>query len=178
MLIDNARRRGCRNQNWVGGDPIPHVPFWLGVLLYEKENTPIFFNTNGYYGLEASELLRGIVDLYKIDFKYGSDRCASRISDAPLYWETITRNLRSAKRYGELLVRILVLPGHLECCLSHIVKFISEELGCSTRVNLMDQYKPNWRAGEAPELSRRLTYSEWGKAVAIAESAGLTNIIL
>jgi len=178
LLIDDARRRGCRNQNWVGGDPVPQIPFWLGVLLYEKENTPVFFNTNGYYSLEASELLRGVVDIYKIDFKYGSDRCAERISDIPRYWGTVTRNLRSAKRYGELLIRILVLPGHFECCLSRIVRFVSEELGRDTRVNLMDQYTPQWRSGEVPELSRRLTSLEWKKAVAMAESAGLTNVTL
>ncbi len=178
LLIDDARRRVCRNQNWVGGDPIPHIPFWLGVLLYEKENTPVFFNTNGYYSLEASELLRGVVDVYKIDFKYGSDSCAKRISDVPRYWGTVTRNLRSAKMYGELLIRVLVLPGHLECCLLRIMKFISEELGRDTRVNLMDQYTPHWRSGEVPELSRRLTYSEWKRVMAMAESTGLTNITM
>jgi putative pyruvate formate lyase activating enzyme len=178
LLIEDARRRGCRNQNWVGGDPIPHIPFWLGVLLYEKENMPVFFNTNGHYSMESSELLRGVADIYKIDFKYGNGRCAQRISDAPRYWETLTRNLRSAKRHGELLIRVLVLPGHLDCCLSNILKFISEDLGKGTRVNLMDQYTPHWRAGEAPELTRRLTYSEWKRAVAMARDAGLTNITL
>ena len=178
LLIDIARRDGCRNQNWVGGDPIPQIPFLLGVLLYEKENTPVFFNTNSHYSFESLELLRGVVDLYKIDFKYGSDRCAERISDAPRYWETVTRNLRAAKRYGELLIRVLVLPGHLDCCLSRILSFISEELGKDTRVNLMDQYTPHWRAGELPELSKRLTPYEWRRAVAMAEAAGLTNVTM
>lgn len=176
-LIDRARRGGCRNQNWVGGDPTPHIPFWLGVLLYEKENTPVFFNTNGYYSQQAAELLRGAVDIYKIDFKYGSDECAERISDAPRYWETVTRNLLSAKREGELLIRVLVLPGHLNCCLSRILPFISKELGPETRTNLMNQYSPHWRAGEAPELSRKLTTEEWRKALQMASDAGLHNLV-
>jgi putative pyruvate formate lyase activating enzyme len=177
LLIDDARRRGCRNQNWVGGDPIPHIPFWLRVLLHEKENMPVFFNTNGHYSIESSELLRGVVDIYKIDFKYGNDRCAERLSDAPRYWEVITRNLKLAKRHGELLIRILVLPNHLECCLSKILEFIAKELGRETRVNLMDQYTPHWRAREAPEITRRLSHSEWKLALQMAESLGLTNVI-
>jgi putative pyruvate formate lyase activating enzyme len=176
-MIDGARREGCRNQNWVGGDPIPHIPFWLKVLLHEEENTPVFFNTNGYYSLEAANLLRGVVDVYKIDFKYGSDRCGETISDAPDYWNVVTRNLMASKRDAELLVRILVLPGHLECCLSPILQFIATRLGKETRVNLMDQYTPHWRSGEVPGLNRRLTPSEWRSARRMADEAGLENII-
>jgi putative pyruvate formate lyase activating enzyme len=177
LLIDDARRRGCRNQNWVGGDPIPHIPFWLRVLLYEKENMPVFFNTNGYLTIEAMELLRGIVDIYKIDFKYGNNRCAERISDVKNYMEVITRNLKLAKEYGELLIRILVLPNHLDCCLSKILEFISKELGKNTRVNLMDQYTPHWRAKEVPEITRRLNAHEWKKAIEMVKTYGLTNVI-
>jgi len=175
-LIDEARRRGCRNQNWVGGDPIPHIPFWLKVLLWETENTPVFFNTNGFYSTEASSLLRGVVDIYKIDFKYGSDICAEKISGVSGYWKVITRNLKAAKKQGELLIRVLVLPRHLECCLIPIVSFISRELGPETRVNLMDQYSPHWRAAELPELKKRLDPDEWEKAVKIALEAGLRNV--
>ncbi|MDI9644901.1 MAG: radical SAM protein [Candidatus Verstraetearchaeota archaeon] len=176
-LIDRARRRGCRNQNWVGGDPIPHIPFWLRVLLHEEENTPVFFNTNGYYSLEASALLKGVVDLYKIDFKYGSDRCAERISGVGNYWKVLTRNLKSSKSGGELLIRILVLPGHLECCLGPMLSFIARELGTDTRVNLMDQYAPHWRAAECPELRRRLSREEWERALKMVSDSGLENVI-
>ncbi len=175
--IDEARRRGCRNQNWVGGDPVPNIPFWFSVLIHERESTPVFFNTNGYYSTEASELLRGVVDIYKIDFKYGNNACAERLSDAPRYWETLTRNLRSAKADAELIVRMLVLPGHLDCCLRPILGFIARDLGTMTRVNLMDQYAPSWRAGECPELRRRISGSEWRRALQMAEEAGLRNVI-
>lgn len=176
-MIDAARRGGCRNQNWVGGDPIPNIPFWLEVLRREKESTPVFFNTNGYYSQEAALLLRGTVDVYKIDFKYGSDRCAEALSDAPSYWEVLTRNLLSARLDAELLVRVLVLPGHLECCLSPILDFIAKRIGRGTRVNLMDQYAPQWRAAEVPKINKRLGRDEWRVAVRMASDAGLENVI-
>ncbi|RLE49603.1 MAG: hypothetical protein DRJ31_04320 [Candidatus Methanomethylicota archaeon] len=176
-IIDAARRRGCRNQNWVGGDPIPYIPFWIKVLLYERENTPVFFNTNGYYSVEASWLLAGIVDIYKIDFKYGPGDCAQRISDAPRYWDVVTRNLLDASRRGEVLIRVLVLPNHIDCCYKPIIKWIVENLGPYTRVNIMWQYRPEYQAHKLPELRRRLTKEEMEETIKIAEEYGLKNYI-
>jgi putative pyruvate formate lyase activating enzyme len=82
-----------------------------------------------------------------------------------------------AKESGDLLIRILVLPNHLYCCLEPIVEWISKNLGESTRVNLMWQYYPAWRAWEREELKRRLTPEEKKESLEIAEKAGLKNII-
>jgi putative pyruvate formate lyase activating enzyme len=40
----------------------------------------------------------------------------------------------------------------------------------------MDQYRPEHRARDYPELARRLTTAEWQQAVAWARDAGLTNL--
>ncbi|MEM2815614.1 MAG: radical SAM protein, partial [Candidatus Bathyarchaeia archaeon] len=73
--------------------------------------------------------------------------------------------------------RVLVLPGHLECCTRPILNWIAENLGEETRVNVMFQYRPEWRAYEVPELRRRLTKSEMEAAIRIAREAGLKNFI-
>ena len=112
-----------------------------------------------------------------LDFKYGPGECSKRISDAPRYWEVCTRNHLKALKYGELIIRILVLPQHLECCVKEIIEWISENLGREVRVNVMFQYRPEWRAHEIPELRRRLTRSEMERAVKLAREAGLTNFI-
>ena len=100
-----------------------------------------------------------------------------RISDAPDYWETCTQNHLFARRYGELLIRVLVLPGHLECCVKPILNWISKNLGTWVRVNVMFQYRPEWKAHEVPELRRRLTRSEMERAIQLAKESGLTNFI-
>jgi putative pyruvate formate lyase activating enzyme len=46
-----------------------------------------------------------------------------------------------------------------------------------TRVNLMFQYRPEWRANERPELRRRLSPEEILEAKRIAEEIGLMNLI-
>jgi putative pyruvate formate lyase activating enzyme len=55
--------------------------------------------------------------------------------------------------------------------------WIAENLGSDTRVNLMFQYRPEWRANEIPELRRRLSKDEMQKAVSLAREAGLKNLV-
>jgi len=175
--IEHLRSRGCRNANLVGGDPTPWLGQWLETFKHVDINVPVVWNSNSYYSQETAELLAGFVDVYLLDFKYGNNKCAQRISNAPEYWEACTRNHEYGKKYGELLIRVLVLPGHLECCTKKILGWISAQLGPATRTNVMFQYRPEWRANEIPELRKRLTPVEREKAIKLAKDAGLINFI-
>ncbi|RJS81708.1 radical SAM protein [Candidatus Bathyarchaeota archaeon] len=175
--IDRLKREGCRNVNLVGGEPTPWLEQWLQTFKYVNADIPVVWNSNSYYSKETAELLAGFADVYLLDFKYGSGDCAKRISDAPNYWDVCTRNHLEAFKYGELIIRVLVLPGHLECCVKEILEWIADNLGKEVRVNVMFQYRPEWRAHEVPELRRRLTRSEMDRAVELARKAGLTNFI-
>ncbi|MEM2103626.1 MAG: radical SAM protein [Candidatus Bathyarchaeia archaeon] len=175
--VEALRRSGCRNVNLVGGEPTPWLEQWLETFQHVEVNVPVVWNSNTYYSFETSELLAGFVDIYLLDFKYGPGKCAEKISEAPEYWEACTRNHLKAKEYGELIIRVLVLPGHLECCTKPLLKWIVENLGAETRVNVMFQYRPEWRAYEIPELRRRLTRHEMDHAIKLAKEAGLTNFI-
>jgi len=175
--IEKLRKSGCRNANLVGGEPTPWLAQWLEVFKHVKINVPVVWNSNSYYSEETAILLAGFADVYLLDFKYGPGECSIRISGAPKYWEACTRNHLNAKKYGELIVRVLVLPGHLKCCLEPILNWIAKNLGENTRVNLMFQYKPEWRAFEIPELRRRLTRQEKLAAIKLAKKAELKNFI-
>ena len=175
--VEQLRMRGCRNANLVGGEPTPWLEQWLETFNYVNINVPVVWNSNSYYSPETARLLAGFVDVYLLDFKYGSDGCAEKISDAPSYWEACTRNHLEAKKYGELIIRILVLPSHLECCTKPIINWIAKNLGIETRVNVMFQYRPEWKAYEIPELRRRLTRDEKKRAIQLATEANLTNFI-
>ena len=176
-VVDGLRSSGCRNANLVGGDPTPWTAHWLEAFRHVKLNTPVVWNSNSYYSEETAKLLAGFADVYLLDFKYGPGGCAAKISSAPGYWGACTRNHLYAKRYGELIIRVLVLPGHLECCVKPILNWISKNLGENARVNVMFQYRPEWRAHEIPELRRRLTSDERARAVRLAKEAGLRNFI-
>jgi putative pyruvate formate lyase activating enzyme len=175
--VEQLRSGGCRNINLVGGEPTPWLQQWLSVFKHVDINVPVVWNSNTYYSPETAKLLAGFADVYLLDFKYGPGQCAERISEAPGYWKVCGHNHIEGKRFGELIVRILVLPNHLECCAKPIIDWISENIGADTRVNVMFQYRPEWHASEVPELSRRLTGAEMDKAIQLAREANLTNFI-
>ena len=56
-----------------------------------------------------------------------------------------------------------------------ILRFVADELGTGTYVNLMAQYYPSGRVGreEFAELDRRLFREEYEQALAIADDLGL-----
>jgi putative pyruvate formate lyase activating enzyme len=173
--VEHLHLRGCRNVNLVGGEPTPWLQQWLKTFKHVGARIPVVWNSNTYYSSETAALLAGFADVYLLDFKYGPGRCAEETSDAPNYWETCVRNHREAKENGELIVRILVLPNHLECCAKRIIDWIAKNLGVETRVNIMFQYRPEWRALEVPGLSRQLTHDEMQAAVQLARKANLLN---
>jgi putative pyruvate formate lyase activating enzyme len=176
-VVATLRKGGCRNVNLVGGDPTSWLSQWFEAFSCVDVNVPVVWNSNSYYSEETAKLLAGFIDVYLLDFKYGPKGCAERLSDAPNYWMVCTQNHLYAKKYGALIIRILVLPGHLDCCTKPTLEWISKNLGESVRVNLMFQYRPEWRANEAPELRRCLTEAERKHVIALAKEAGLTNFI-
>lgn len=175
--VERLRIGGCRNANLVGGEPTPWLHQWLTTFKHVSLNVPIVWNSNSYYSPETANLLAGFADVCLLDFKYGPGDCAARIADAANYWEECTRNHLKAKQNSELIVRVLVLPDHLECCTKQILNWIAQKLGVRTRVNLMFQYRPEWQAHEIPELRRRLTEPEAERAIRLAKDAGLVNFI-
>jgi putative pyruvate formate lyase activating enzyme len=175
--VENLCANGCRNANLVGGEPTPWLQQWLETFRYVNTSTPIVWNSNSYYSPETARLLAGFADIYLLDFKYGPGECAEKISEAPNYWNVCTYNHLEAKKYGELIIRILVLPNHLECCVKTILNWIVGNLGAETRVNVMFQYRPEWRAYEIPELRRRLTRDETERAVQLVKEAKMVNFI-
>ncbi len=170
--IEKKRMEGCRNVNFVGGDPAPNIPFILKVLKKTKVNIPVVFNSNAYFSEAAAELLKDIIDVYLLDFRYFDASCAEELSKAPGYPDAAKRNLLFAEKHGELMVRLLVLPGHIECDAKPALEWISRNLE-SYKLNIMPQYKPCWHAYELPELGRRISIAEYNEVVGYAHAVGI-----
>jgi len=172
------RGRGARNINHVGGEPTPSLHVILSSLKYLDVNVPQLWNSNFYMSEEAMKLLVDVVDIWLPDFKYGNNKCAQRLSGIPRYMEVVTRNLVEASRHGDMLIRHLVLPSHLECCTKPVLRWIAENLPREKiLVNIMDQYRPEhlvarypWRW---PDIARRPRIGEIAEAYRYAEKLGL-----
>ncbi len=173
-LID--RHSYCRNVNFVGGEPTPYLPFILKTLLHVRSNMPVVWNSNFYMSPVSMNLLRGVIDVYLSDFKYGNDDCARRLSDADGYLQIVRRNHQLAFKDAELVIRHLVLPAHLDCCTKPVLEIIAAEFGDKVVVNLMDQYRPCYRAHLYPDINRRLTADEFAAAVEHARKLKLDFI--
>ncbi|BAA30212.1 radical SAM protein [Pyrococcus horikoshii] len=180
IKIEKAFQLGARNVNFVGGEPTPNLPFILETLRYVRVPIPIVWNSNMYMSEEAMKLLDGVVDIYLGDFKYGNDRCAMKYSKVPRYWEVVTRNFLLAKEHfrAEFLIRHLVMPNHLDCCTKPILRWIAENLGREIRVNVMFQYRPEYKAIEYDEIARTLTLDEMREAEKITKKLGFKNALV
>ncbi|MEM0359546.1 MAG: radical SAM protein [Candidatus Hadarchaeales archaeon] len=174
FLISEAEKHGARNVNFVGGNPDPHLLFILETLREYGGRLSSVWNSNMYYSSSSAELLKGTQDIYLTDFKWGNDRCARKYSGISRYWETVTRNHLTAFSDAELIIRHLVMPGHLECCTFPVLRWIAENLGEKVWVNVMAQYRPCYRAAEYPEINRALSPQEFRKALEEAERLGLS----
>ena len=175
-LIEHAKREEARNVNWVGGNPDPNLPTILEALRECDANISSVWNSNMYYSLEAAKLLTGTQDIYLTDFKWFDNRCAWKYSRVERYLEVVSRNHLLAFRDAELIIRHLVMPGHLECCTRPILEWIARNLGRDIRVNVMDQYRPCYLANRYPEINRPLMVEEYERALAFAREAGLENL--
>jgi putative pyruvate formate lyase activating enzyme len=74
-----------------------------------------------------------------------------------------------------LLVRHLVMPGHLDET-QGIVKFLAEEISTNTYLNIMDQYRPCHKAFGLEPINRPLTSEEYDQALTMAGQAGLKRL--
>jgi putative pyruvate formate lyase activating enzyme len=123
-------------------------------------------------------LLDGIIDLYLLDFRYFTEKCAKMLSSAPNYPEVAKRNHLLAAKSGELLIRVLVIPTHIECDAKPIIKWIKENLGEFTRVNILPQYRPCWKACDYKGIDIPLSHQEWLEVVRYARDIGLKNLVV
>ena len=167
----------ARNINWVGGEPTANLHYILETLNYYSGGMPSVWNSNMYMTEESMKLLEGTQDVFLTDFKYGNDACSTNLSKVKDYTAIVKRNHRLAQRQGELIVRHLVLPGHIECCTAEVAGFVAKVLGVGTRFNLMFQYRPLYKAYKYNDINRGLTSEEVSKAWRVVEEAGLENVI-
>jgi putative pyruvate formate lyase activating enzyme len=187
-LMLSLQRRDCHNINLVS--PSHVVPQILAAVLIAAHaglHIPLVYNTGGYDSLETLSLLDGVVDIYMPDMKYADATIAerySRIKDYPAANQAAVREMH--RQVGDLildehgialrglLVRHLVLPEGLAGT-AQIVRFLAS-LSIHTYLNVMDQYRPCYKARMLPPLNRRLTAQEYQQAVDLACQAGLQRL--
>ncbi len=176
LIQKELREDGARNINHVGGDPTPNLNVILESFRYLEVNVPQLWNSNMFCSEETMKLLREVIDIWLPDFKYGNDRCAERLSLVKNYWRVVTRNVKWAHDWADIIIRHLVLPNHLECCTKPILKWIAENCPRAL-VNIMEQYRPEYLVARYPErwkdVARRPSFNEMREAYEYAKELGI-----
>jgi putative pyruvate formate lyase activating enzyme len=180
---------GCHNINWVTPEHVvPQILEALPLAVSAGLRLPIVYNTSAYDSLDSLRLMEGVVDVYMPDLKLWTREAARRYLKRADYPDVARETVKEMNRQvGELvlderglarrglIVRHLIMPGLLEET-EAILRFVADELGPGTYVNLMAQYYVSGRvgqAGEYEEIARGIYREEYEQALAIAAELGL-----
>jgi putative pyruvate formate lyase activating enzyme len=120
-------------------------------------------------------LLNGVFDVYLTDFKYGNNNCAKKLSQIDKYFETVSRNHKIAYENGEIILRHLVMPNHFNCCSKPILDWIINNIP-NCVVNIMAQYRPEYKAIEFEDISRSVFANEFNDVKKYANKIGINQI--
>jgi putative pyruvate formate lyase activating enzyme len=189
-IVLGLQRRGAENINLVS--PTHQAPRIFSALAAARKSglsLPIVYNCGGYENPEFLRELDGLVDIYMPDMKYGSDEAAQKYSGVKEYVRWSRAALREMHRQvgdlavnaagtavSGLLVRHLVLPGGISGSRA-VIDFIAGEISPATYLNIMDQYRPCFRAREYRELAGRVPEQTIHEIAAYARSKGLTRVL-
>ncbi len=185
-MMLSLQEQGCHNINLVSPTHVL-APILDGVLLAVELglHLPLVWNTGGYDSQAALELLDGIVDIYMPDMKYAAANMGlkySKVEDYPQVNQAAVKEMH--RQVGELvmdsrgiaqrglLARHLVLPGGVAGT-ADIVSFLADDVSTETYINIMDQYRPCYKARDLPPLDRPITREEYEEAVEQAREVGL-----
>ena len=178
-------RRGCENINFVTPS---HVAPWLMDAVRRARldglELPIVYNCGGYESLEMLRLLEGTVDIYMPDAKFWDPESSEKYLHADDYPDRMREALLEMQRQvgdlkiengvarSGLLVRHLVMPDCTDESRS-LLDFIAERVSPDAHVNVMSQYRPLYKAGDYPRISRPVGAEEYAEVLGHARTLGL-----
>jgi putative pyruvate formate lyase activating enzyme len=160
---------GCVNINFV--TPTHVIGAIVAAIELARKSgltLPTVYNAGGYDLVETLQLLEGHIDIYMPDMKYSDSEVAKELSAAPDYPDVNFAAVKEMHRQvGDLqvenglatrglLIRHLVLPNGLAGSVK-IIDFLAEQISPKTVINVMDQYRPCYKASSHPQINRRPT---------------------
>lgn len=159
-------------------NPTESLPAVIGVLASAPEDLrkPVVMNCHLYGSQCFYELAAPVTDIWLPDLRYGNNGCAQALSGIDRYMEYAKLGLDEMVKSGaKVLVRILVLPGHVSCCHEPALKLLAEYKP-RVWVSILDQYVPEHEAHLDPNLKRRPTGSEIAEVETLVKKFGLRNV--
>lgn len=184
-MMLQLQSQGCNNINFVTPTHVvPHILESVHIAREKDLEIPIVYNCGGYETVESLRLLEGTIDIYMPDAKYLNAVSSKKYSFAQDYPEVMKAALKEMHRQvGDLeirnglatqglLVRHLVMPDNVTVSMD-IIDFLADEISRNTFINVMDQYRPTFKARNYPEINRPITHKEFLEVYLYAKERGL-----
>lgn len=176
---------GCHNINFVTPTHmIVQILRALALAIDKGLNIPLVYNSGGYDSLKTIQKLDGIFDIYMPDIKYTNSTTGRELSKVDDYAEKCMEAVKEMHRqvgdlkinrnglaYRGLLVRHLVLPTFIDES-KKVMDFL-RSLSANTYVNVMDQYRPAYKAKHHSTINRKLSLDEYNEVLSYAKGLGL-----
>ncbi len=189
-IMLELQERGCHNIGFVS--PTHFAPQMARSILVAAQaglQLPIVYNTNAYDSVEVLRLLSGIVGVYLPDLKYADSTEGYIYSKVKNYTEHARAAIKEMyDQTGDelvfgadgllkrgLVIRLLVLPNDI-AGVRESLEWIRDVLNPRVAVSMMAQYYATNRAATDERytlLSRRITESEWLRALSALDELGM-----
>jgi putative pyruvate formate lyase activating enzyme len=160
--------------SFIGGEPAVHLHTALALAGALPPDLPLVWNSNFTFSRECAELLQGCMDVFIADLHFGNDDCAERLAGLTGYLRVVGRNLDWAQGAGSLVVRHLVLPGHVDCCTAPGLAWLAARVP-NVRVNILTNYLPP-ESRLISGMGEYLSEAEGQRARQIAADVGLETV--
>lgn len=180
------------NINFVTPDHFFPYVFKLVMLMKEEEiNIPILLNTSGYQSMEMLKHCESHVDIYLPDYKYSDSDLAMKLSKCRDYPERVLKAISEMVKQkgfldsfeenrniaaGGVLVRHLILPGHVENS-KKALDILFLEFGPDLPLSLMSQYHPVIDHVDG-NMNRAINDKEFGLVYSHAIDLGFKNMFV
>ena len=192
------------NWNLVSPTPyLPFIREAVKPLFDEGIRLPFVWNSSGYERIETLEEYGELCDWALFDLRYSRNETAIAASAAPGYVEAARAAVKWAWKKGKkgigagqpekdfnhhctptpptytsssvnLIVRILVLPGHADEAIENLA-WLATELSNEIPVSIMSQFTPAYKALETPPFNRGVTEEEYASVTEAAADFGFEN---
>ncbi len=186
-IMLKLQEQGCHNINFVSPSHMIYpILKSLTHAIPRGLNIPLVYNSGGYDSVSTIELLEGVFDIYMPDLKYMDADIAHKLSGAADYPSVAASAIKEMYRQvgdlyidplgiavSGLLVRHLVLPADYSN--SQKAFELLASISNNIYINIMDQYRPEYKSNECEDIERKITVAEFNQAVAYAKQAGLSR---
>ncbi len=187
-IMLELQHQGCHNINFVTPTHMVHaILSAIPIAIELGFNIPLVYNSGGYDSIESIKHLEGIFDIYMPDIKYFNNKDAYELSGISNYVEESNISIHEMHRQkGDLqtdtngiamkglIIRHLILPNNIADS-KKVIDFVYS-ISPNTYFNLMDQYKPEYKADHHARINRRITLEEYQEVYDYAIELGLKRL--